>query len=91
VAGGFVIASSARVRFRPSLKRIGSACPLADPAPQVADGLSAVMFQDFHFSPPPPDPAAKPAGAVTLEVRTATFTRSSRIHWEGAVAFRALR
>jgi hypothetical protein len=72
-----------------ALERIGSACPLADPAPQVADGLSAVMVQDFHFSPPPPDPAEKPASAVTLEVRTATFTRSSRIHWEGAVAFRA--
>jgi hypothetical protein len=72
-----------------AIERIHLACPVADPAPQIAGGLSAVMVQEFHFSAPPPDAAVKPAGAVTLEVRTAAFTRSSRVQWEGTVVFRA--
>lgn len=80
-----------------AIERIDSACPIADPAPQVAERLAGEMVQEFHFSSPaavkPADAvmlaAANPADAVMLEVRTAGFTRSSRIRWEGEVEFRA--
>jgi hypothetical protein len=70
------------------LERIGSACPVEDPSSRLTGDLASKMVQDFRFSPPP-DPAATPPGAVTLEVRTASFTRSSRIAWEGTIVFRA--
>lgn len=72
-----------------AIEGIALTCPLADPAAQVADLLSGEMVREFHFSPPPAlDATANLTRAVTLEVRTTRFTRSSRIRWEAALAFR---
>jgi hypothetical protein len=70
------------------IEQISAACPVADPSSPAASGLSRKMVEDFHFSPPPADPAVTPPGAVILEVRTDRFTRSTRISWEGRVTFR---
>jgi hypothetical protein len=71
------------------VERIAASCPLTDPATRFADDLADKMIQEFHFSPTPADTPAKRRGAVLLEVRTASFTRSSRIEWEGRIVFRS--
>ncbi len=68
------------------LERIDVGCPVADPASRVAGGLAARLVRDFGFSAAPPDGSTS-AGAVILTVKTESFWRSTRIGWEGTIAF----
>ena len=70
------------------LEQIGAACPLEDPASRLARDLAGVMVRDFQFRAPASDSQRPLSGAVIVEVRTARFSRSSRIEWEGLVVFR---